>query len=130
VVGVAAFAALAGVAWAQRTTQSFGWFAYAPLNSAVSYTTAAGRLTKSFTSPGVGNGLSLAYPGLLALVLGGALTLVTAVTGRRMLRAALTAAAAAAALAQAPASSTPPIADLERLLVVLLPAALAFLTRR
>ncbi len=130
VVGVAAFAALAGVAWAHRVTPSFGWFAYAPLNSAVSYTSSDGRFSTSFTSPGVGNGLPLAYPGLLALVLGGALTVVTAVTGLQMLRTALTAAAAAAALAQVPALSTPLIADVERLLVVLLPASLALLTRR
>jgi len=54
-----------------------------------------GPFSTSFTSPGVGNGLPLAYPGLLALVLGGALTVVIAVTGLQMLRRALTAAALA-----------------------------------
>ncbi len=77
---------------------------------------------------GLGDSLSLAYPGLLALVLDGALTVVTALTRRRTLRTALAAAAAAAALAQVPALSTPLMADLERLLVVLGPAALALLT--
>jgi len=119
------------VAWTQRATPSFGWFAYAPLNSTVSsYTSTDGRLSTSFISPDLGNSLSLAYPGLLALVLGGALTVVTALSRRRTLRTALASAGAAAALAQVPALSTPLAADLERLLVVLGPAALAMLTLR